>query len=75
MFSKMNQIMDEVEHVENAEDSLYPSIWISDALALGKYHTGSNICVWKAFQSMAEIYGYVFHDGKNRLIMQKRQKS
>lgn len=29
-----------------------------------KYHTGSNICVWKAFQSMAEICGEVFHDVK-----------
>ena len=74
MFSKMNQIMDEVEHVENAEDSLYPSIWISDALALGKYHTGSNICVWKAFQSMAEIYGYVFHDGKKQAYYAEKAK-
>ena len=67
--------MDEVEHVENAEDSTISEYLDSDALALGKYHTGSNICVWKAFQSMAEIYGYVFHDGKKSgLLCRKRTK-
>lgn len=56
--------MDQVERTEDDNDCLYPCTWISDALALGKYHTGSNICVWKAFQSMAEICGEVFHDVK-----------
>lgn len=62
IFSKIIDIMDEVESTADVEDFLYPSIWISDALALGRYHTGSNICVWKSFQSVAEIYGNVFHD-------------
>ena len=64
IFQKLVDIMDQVERTEDDNDCLYPCTWISDALALGKYHTGSNICVWKAFQSMAEICGEVFHDVK-----------
>ncbi|BDP60054.1 hypothetical protein EfmJHP38_09920 [Enterococcus faecium] len=34
---------------------LFPSVWLSDAFALGKYHTGSNLCLWKACIGLAEI--------------------
>lgn len=34
---------------------LVHSIWISDAYALGDYHTGTNICFWKACEGLAKL--------------------
>ena len=34
---------------------LFPSIWISDGLSLGDYHTGSNITVYAALKGFAPI--------------------
>jgi len=34
---------------------LFPSSYISDGRSLGDYHTGSNVCAWRAFRSFARI--------------------
>ena len=41
--------MDQVERTEDDNDCLYPCTWISDALALGKYHTGSKYLRMESF--------------------------
>ncbi|BBN98047.1 glycoside hydrolase [Sporolactobacillus terrae] len=38
------------------EPMLFTSVWISDAFALGKYHTGSNLCMWKACEGLSQLY-------------------
>lgn len=51
------KIVDEVLATHSTDDPyLFQSIWISDAFALGKYHTGSNICLWKACEGLGNIY-------------------
>ncbi len=39
---------------------LYPSIQISDGEARGDFHTGSNLCLWFALKSMAQIVEEVY---------------
>ena len=56
------EILEEVLALKEGDVWLFPTVWISDALALGKYHTGSNICAWKAFDGMARFMGEVFGD-------------
>lgn len=57
VLQKARQIIDhEVNQVRPGEPMLFHSTWISDAYSLGKYHTGSNICFWKACQALANIY-------------------
>jgi hypothetical protein len=34
---------------------LFPSVWISDGLSMGNYHTGSNITVFAAIMGFADI--------------------
>ena len=46
----------------NTEPLLFESIWLSDGLSRGKYHTGSNILTWYAFHSGARILREVFRD-------------
>lgn len=41
---------------QSDELMLFSSIWLSDAFSLGKYHTGSNLCLWKACSGLAEIF-------------------
>ena len=41
---------------------LFPSFFISDGKSLGDYHTGSNVCAWRAFESFARILEEVFDD-------------
>lgn len=41
---------------EDTSRYLVHSIWISDAYALGDYHTGTNICFWKACEGLAQLY-------------------
>lgn len=55
-------ILDATRKLKTDECWLIPSIWISDALSLGKYHTGTNICVWKAFSGFARIAGEAMGD-------------
>lgn len=63
VYEKLKKILEQVlELQENSNVWLFPSIWISDAFSLGKYHTGSNICVWKAFKGIGRIAGEVFKD-------------
>ncbi|MEO1770061.1 glycoside hydrolase [Candidatus Enterococcus ferrettii] len=40
---------------EDTNCYLVYSIWISDAYALGDYHTGTNICFWKACEGLAKL--------------------
>lgn len=40
---------------QSGEPYLFSSVWLSDAFALGKYHTGSNLCLWKACNGLAVI--------------------
>ncbi|WEV45715.1 glycoside hydrolase [Streptococcaceae bacterium ESL0687] len=52
----ITNIIDTVISQKNEEDPfLFQSTWISDAFSLGKYHTGSNICLWKACQGVSKI--------------------
>lgn len=55
VFEKFCAILDGTMALKGEECYLIPSLWISDALSLGKYHTGTNICVWKAFSGCARI--------------------
>ncbi len=62
VYPQFQKILEEVLALQGEECSLIPTVWISDALALGKYHTGSNVCAWKAFEGMARIAGEVYGD-------------
>ncbi|MDD3172724.1 MAG: hypothetical protein PHF63_03555 [Herbinix sp.] len=62
IYNKLNKILEETLQLKPDDCWLFPSLWISDALSLGKYHTGSNICVWKAFNGISRIAGEVFED-------------
>ena len=62
MADAFEEILEEVLALKEGDVWLFPTVWISDALALGKYHTGSNICAWKAFDGMARFMGEVFGD-------------
>lgn len=63
-------IVDEVlAQQQPNEPMLFESTWISDAFALGKYHTGSNLCLWKACDGLAEIL-----DVKGFSVESKRYK-
>lgn len=56
LMERLEQIMEEV--LESRKDRncfLFPSIWLSDGLCMGDYHTGSNIAAWFAFSSLARI--------------------
>lgn len=63
-FKDQSQILDNAEKVIHEilskhqldEPMLFESTWISDAFALGKYHTGSNLCLWKACSGLSEIF-------------------
>lgn len=57
VLAKAQQIItDLLDHHKEDEPLLFHSTWISDAYALGKYHTGSNICFWRACQGLSLIY-------------------
>ena len=49
-----------LESREENEPYLYRTTWISDAYALGKYHTGTNLCVYRSFMALARIAEEVF---------------
>lgn len=62
-FAEYPEVLENSEKIIHAlleqhkeEPLLFTSTWISDAFALGKYHTGSNICFWKACQGLSTIY-------------------
>lgn len=62
IYEKMEEIMAQVMELKAPDAWLFPSLWISDALSLGKYHTGSNVLVWKAFQGLSLIARNVLDD-------------
>lgn len=50
------KIIDELERRRpDKKNHLCHSEWVSDAYALGDYHTGSNICLWLAATGMSRI--------------------
>lgn len=56
LINQFNQILDEMILSRQDPDIwLFPSIWISDGLSMGSYHTGSNIVAWKALQGWSNI--------------------
>ncbi len=55
--SSLNQV---IVSRERPDIWLFPSIWISDGLSLGDYHTGSNVVAWYSFKSFARILRDVF---------------
>lgn len=61
-YEAIKRVLSDVLDTRIAETWLFPSTWISDALSLGIAHTGSNICAWKAFDSIARVAEEVFHD-------------
>ncbi len=51
------KILDTILNTRKENDPyLFESTWISDALSLGKYHTGTNICMWRACKGLGYIY-------------------
>jgi hypothetical protein len=57
------EVLDQVLTTSQADAFLFPSIYISDGLARGDYHTGSNVLAWYAFRTMARLGREVFADG------------
>lgn len=61
LYKKMKEILQTVlESREENEPYLYRTTWISDAYALGKYHTGTNLCMYRSFMALARIAEEVF---------------
>lgn len=46
------------------KDGLIESEWISDGIAVGQYHTGTQIVLWRAIKNIEEIFKSVFKDTK-----------
>lgn len=56
LVGRLNGILDEMIASREKDDVwLMPSIWISDGLAMGDFHTGSNITAWAALTGFARI--------------------
>ncbi|MCO6543377.1 MAG: glycoside hydrolase [Lactobacillus sp.] len=51
----VNIIEEIIKTRKNDEPYLFKSIWLSDAYSLGKYHVGSNICMWLALKGLSQI--------------------
>lgn len=52
----LTSILDKILLSRTREDVwLFPSIWISDGLTMGDFHTGSNIVAWAALSSFARV--------------------
>lgn len=63
VYPKMLNILEEILNSRQAsEPYLFHSLWLSDAYSLGKYHLGTNICVWRGCQSLSTIAAFVYHD-------------
>lgn len=73
VFPRFKEILEEVCRMQTDECALISTIWISDALALGKYHTGSNVCAWKAFSAMSKIAEKVYEN--QTLAKEYKEKS
>lgn len=63
-FKKHPYVLENGQHIvdtllsqrEAGDPMLFHSMWISDAFALGNYHTGSNICMWKACEGLSKLF-------------------
>jgi hypothetical protein len=69
LFARNPQIMEyarlrlsEILATRKGDLLIFPSKMIWDGPALGDYHTGSNILVWKAFEGMARLAVDVYED-------------
>lgn len=63
LYKQMKEILNKVITSRNpGEPHLYHSIWISDAYSLGTYHTGSNICVYRACRSLSRLALEIFDE-------------
>ena len=60
-WERMKNIIDQILETED-EVSLFSSLWLSDAISLGKYHTGSNVCLWFSCKSMSEMAAGLYGD-------------
>ncbi len=62
LYADMKKILQTViSSRKEGEPHLYSTTWISDAYALGKYHTGTNICVYRGLRALARIGREVFN--------------
>ncbi|MHC4563892.1 MAG: hypothetical protein ACYS8X_14130, partial [Planctomycetota bacterium] len=55
VLDKCTELLDGVFATREGEPYLYPSVWLSDGLSRGDYHTGSNVLAWHAFSHTADI--------------------
>lgn len=56
LVERLTEILDDMIMSRTQRDVwLFPSVWISDGLALGDFHTGTNITAWAALNGMAAI--------------------
>ncbi|MHC4986391.1 MAG: hypothetical protein ACYTFO_09590, partial [Planctomycetota bacterium] len=62
VLTKCIELLDAVFATREGEPHLYPSVWLSDGLSRGDYHTGSNVLAWYSFQSAADIIEGVLGD-------------
>lgn len=59
----LRRILEEVAATRHdPEVWLFPSQLISDGDSVGDYHTGSNVCAWTAYSTMALLYKEVYGD-------------
>lgn len=72
VYPRFQKILAEVSEMQTKDCALISTVWISDALALGKYHTGSNVCAWKAFDSMSKIAEGVYGDQELALVYREK---
>jgi hypothetical protein len=54
------EILDQVLASRREETFLFPSIYVSDGESRGDFHTGSNIFLWRAFTTIAELADKVY---------------
>ncbi len=47
---------------QKPEVYLYPSNYLSDGLAYGDWHTGTNVCAWNALEAMSLLCEKVYHE-------------
>ena len=63
LYKQMKDILDKIiTSRKRSEPHLYRSIWISDAYSLGIYHTGSNICVYRACRALSRLALDIFDE-------------
>ncbi|MDO5416949.1 MAG: hypothetical protein Q4F29_07110 [Lachnospiraceae bacterium] len=75
LYRRMKKILKTVlDSRKNEEPHLYRTIWISDAYALGTYHTGTNLCVWRSLMALARIGREIFDESEYAESLEKEAK-